>query len=589
MNRILLNNRSNGSAAIIKSFCSKSTIRTMASTPFKDRFVRMDNSKFNMQTQVYPTPGNGHDFKMNIFGMNFHIEDIMALQDSVWNKNSFLPNMAAAPLPGSSILSDLSNIAQGQAFWLKDKTTPGLLQKNELRNSVRNEITSKHFTAAMNLLKSFKNETNIDIKNEYGQQISNLAFWCQWLIRGYLFEGKLHYEVYTEDVIPANLAKIAFAANAALGRHQIEFVYDDYTLKAANFPKNFNIDDVNYDSQKEILEAVAKIDTHVGFNDMTGGEPEHNFRHNHSLMEYQMIRAFEGVEEILAGNVKGWDKIVESARRSNKVFKTMLQNTPPLSYPLIRLPIKGVRGACGSVYQPHGVFYEGLGNETYVKDGKTLTGIYIDDEWGQTGANSSMYKYLDILIGVAHVRQAFGTDPIMIKKMANVFDGTIDSSELGSNPIDSMQRAFDLFTRPVKHMKILVDTSARISDSKILDDKNPEVLLQRLRLAYWVAEHRITHGKYVLKSIYQTEPVGGQSRADGTGGSTPPFLKVFLDQTLGPARGIIIDLLLKPELLTPEESTEVSSITGKLDEFEARMTMVRDKGNQLEYEEKNRH
>ena len=94
-----------------------------------------------------------------------------------------------------------------------------------------------------------------------------------------------------------------------------------------------------------------------------------------------------------------------------------------------------------------------------------------------------------------------------------------------------------------------------------------QVLLQRLRLAYWVAEHRITHGKvsaaacndngpvpsatalpciplglahictgsdlqlasasglpglpltasvqYVLKSIYQTEPIGGQSRAAG--------------------------------------------------------------------------
>jgi hypothetical protein len=27
------------------------------------------------------------------------------------------------------------------------------------------------------------------------QTISDVAFWCQWLIRGYLFEGKQHWEV----------------------------------------------------------------------------------------------------------------------------------------------------------------------------------------------------------------------------------------------------------------------------------------------------------------------------------------------------------------------------------------------------------
>jgi hypothetical protein len=77
------------------------------------------------------------------------------------------------------------------------------------------------------------------------------------------------------------------------------------------------------------------------------------------------------------------------------------------------------------------VFYEGVGSETYVKEGKSLQGVYINNEWGQTGANSSMYKYFDILIGVADVRNAFGNDPIMIKKMQDVFAGKIDSIELG--------------------------------------------------------------------------------------------------------------------------------------------------------------
>jgi hypothetical protein len=42
-----------------------------------------------------------------------------------------------------------------------------------------------------------------------------------------------------------------------------------------------------------------------------------------------------------------------------------------------------------------------------------------------------MYKYFDILIGVADARQAFDLDPIMLKKMVGVFDGSVDSGELG--------------------------------------------------------------------------------------------------------------------------------------------------------------
>ena len=72
-----------------------------------------------------------------------------------------------------------------------------------------------------------------------------------------------------------------------------------------------------------------------------GGHPEHNFRHNHSLMEWQMRRAFHGTERILKGDKGGWDDVVEAARRANRVFHTMLANTPPDSYPAIRLPIKG--------------------------------------------------------------------------------------------------------------------------------------------------------------------------------------------------------------------------------------------------------
>jgi hypothetical protein len=122
--------------------------------------------------------------------------------------------------------------------------------------------------------------------------------------------------------------------------------------------------------------------------------------------------------------------------------------SPPESYPKIRLPIKGVRGALGTVYHKHGVFYEGVGSDEYVlEDGPRIMGAYIDNEWGQTGANSSMYKWFDLFCGVTQARQAYSADPISLSKMAAVFEGRMDSGQLGDNPIDSMQRAFDLFTR----------------------------------------------------------------------------------------------------------------------------------------------
>ena len=513
--------------------------RTSLSTLISNRFVRMEGSRVDASCSLYPTPGRGHEFRMNIFGLLFSTADINALQECIFDQSSFLPRRHAQRMDSDSPLADLSDIASRMALTLEDGKEPGLLAKNELRTTVTKTLTDKHFVHTMDLLQKFKQEQDPDKKFELGQEISNVAFWAQWLIRGVLFEGKLHWEMFCQEAVRAPLSKIAFAANAALGRHQIEFVYDDYTLKAACFPQDLDLDkDIDYDSPASIVDAVSRIQTPVGFNSVRGGTPEHNFRHIHSLMEYQMKRAFVGAERILAGDAGGWEDVVEAAKRANRVFHTMLTKTPPNSYPAIRLPIKGVRGACGSVYYPHGVFYEGVGSDEHVlTDGTTIFGVYVDSEWGQTGANSSMYKWFDMFCGVSEIRQAYSNDPISLTKMAAVFDGRMDSGELGDNPIDSMQRAFDLFTRPPLHMKILVDTEDRLRHSGVLDSTDPSVLLQRLRLAYWVADHRMTHGKYVMASIYRTEPVGGQSRAAGTGGSTPPFLKLFLDQTIVSALG----------------------------------------------------
>lgn len=197
-----------------------------------------------------------------------------------------------------------------------------------------------------------------------------------------------------------------------------------------------------------------------------------------------------------------------------------------------------------------------------------------------------MYKWFDLFCGVAKARHAYEVDAISLSKMSDVFDGKIDPGQLGDNPIDSMQRAFDLFTRPPLHMQILIDTDDRLRLSGILESTDPGVLLQRLRLAYWVADHRMTHGRYVTACIYQTKPVGGQSRSAGTGGSTPPFLKLFLDQTIHPARLLIIQLLLQQGNLSQSEREEVKWISNKFDEFEASMERVKSLGLKLEYDEK---
>jgi hypothetical protein len=577
-------------ASVFHRTLRRSSLLRPFSTALGNRYVRIESSRIDVNASQYPTPGLGHEFRINIFGLLYSVNDINALQECIFDETSFLPKMPVQPLleDASSPLSDISDIASRMAMTLDDGIEPGLLAKNELRKTVAQTLNESHFVATMNLLQAFKHEKDATKKRELGQKISNVAFWAQWLIRGVLFEGKLHWELFCQEAIRSPLSKIAYAANAALGRHQIEFVYDDYTLKAAQFPDNFDfVKDVDYDSQDSIMDAVARIKTPVGFNSMKGGTPEHNFRHIHSLMEFQMKGAFKGSEQILSGDPAGWNDIVEAAKRANRIFHTMLQNTPPESYPKIRLPIKGVRGACGSVYHKHGVFYEGVGSDEYVmSNGTKISGVYVDDEWGQTGANSSMYKWFDLFCGVTQARQAYVADPIVLTKMDAVFDGRMDSGELGDNPIDSMQRAFDLFTRPPLHMRLLVNTEARLRTSGVLDSVDPAVLLQRLRLAYWVADNRMTHGRYVLASIYKTEPVGSMSRSQGTGGSTPPFLKLFLDQTTGPGRGFIIKLLMQPEKLTEAERDEVKRIARKFDEFEATMEKVRSKGQQLEFDEK---
>jgi hypothetical protein len=315
----------------------------------------------------YPTLTKGLSFDTAIFGLRWSAQDTVQLQRIIWHQNSFLPSQPAAPLSGA--LQPFSDVAQQMAVELVDGS-PGLLAKNQLRKTLLRLPADAHYMA-LHQLQAFQTTDDPFRKAQLAHQVSNLAFWSQWLIRGVLFEGKLHGEPFTEAVIPAPLSTVAAMNNAALGRQQLEFVYDDYTLKAATLPTHLDFERLDYDNPTAILAAIASIQTSVGFNDVQGGRPEHNFRFNHVLMEWQMGGALRGFAQVVAGDVSGWSLIATAAERAHKVFKTMLINTPADSYPAVRLPIKGVRGALGSVYPLHGVFYEGLGSDTF-HDGRLV-------------------------------------------------------------------------------------------------------------------------------------------------------------------------------------------------------------------------
>ena len=551
-------------------------------TPAKSRFIKIEPQSLQLTAGAqgrYPTLAKGLSFNTAIFGLRWSVQDTVQLQRVIWHQQSFLPAQPAAPLTGS--LQPLSDVAQQMAIELADGR-PGLLAQNQLRATVRQLPSALHFLV-LSQLYDFQTTQNPVHKAMLAQHVSDVAFWSQWLIRGVLFEGKLHGESFTEGMIPAPLSTVAAMTNAALGRQQLEFVYDDYTLKAATLPEQLDFESLDYDNPAAILAAIASIQTPVGFNDVKGGRPEHNFRFNHVLMEWQMHGALRGFAQVLAGDISGWQLIATAAERAHKVFKTMLVNTPAESYPAVRLPIKGVRGALGSVYPLHGVFYQGLGSDTF-HDGQFLRhGIYVDNEWGQTGANSSMYKWFDIVTGTAQLRQAYAADAQTLEKLSQVLLGERDSGDLGNNPIDSMQRAFDLLTRPDAHMQMLVDTHQQVQAMGLLEDKRPEVLLARLQVAFWVAEHRMVHGQYVMAAIYKTQPIGGQSRAQGTGGSTPPFLKLFLDQTHQAAQLIIADL--RRQRLTLEQHKQVLDYARRFDYQSRVMTRVRNHGEMLNHRE----
>lgn len=159
-------------------------------------------------------------------------------------------------------------------------------------------ITAGTFHKVIHIIERFQHSHGKSERAILARMLYDVYFWASWLVRGYLFERKLHptdaaeKAVFTSEVIPAPLSQILDASRAFFARHQLELPYDIHTLASARFPENFNSEAINYEDPKAILAAIRSIKTSVGFNDTTGAE--HNFRHNHTLMKAQMPLAFEG-------------------------------------------------------------------------------------------------------------------------------------------------------------------------------------------------------------------------------------------------------------------------------------------------------
>ena len=577
------------------------TIQKMSgflATPPADRYVRLEDiSVEKSQSGHFPRLGDGIDYNVNIFGETLSPEEINRIQKAKWGGDSYLPKRVAQTLPGE--LGILSEITAEMPIVKRDGSE-GLIKQNKVRKAIES-LSKTLFDDLMTIIKSFKTAKTDEEKDYYANLISDICFETQWLTRAYLFEGKVHGEKFTPDIIPTPLSKLLWASCYASGMSQVEFVYHNYTLLDGQLPSEDPLT-VNVENQNDILEYIASIHARTGFNDVGGGNPEHNFRHNHTFMEAQMRYAFKGWDLVKQGkHNEGLELIVKGARRAHLIFKTMLAGTPAndkdgkIGYATVRMMIAGVLGKAGKMYPDHGVAYEDCGEELFSQSLKLptlqhLTDIkkvaVVDDEFGQTGANSSMYKKLDAILGITKHRGAFiPTDENLIT-IEQVLKKEIPATKLDNDPIIAMQKAFDLYTRPVDALNDLIQTTIDAEKVNLNSIEDPTTQMLLFELGYWISAHRMVHGKYVEKAIYKTTPIGGQSAAQGTGGSTPPFLKTFSDQTLDVIKPITQYLDQHKSRLPLTDQEFYESAKKELIHHDLTMGKIRQRGLEIEQKEK---
>jgi len=596
-----------------------STTFPYSGTPKSQWLVKVIDSTLNTtpgKKNLHPIPRYGGSVTRQVFGMEWRPSDLTRINNILFNtdQSAYVPRYDMRPLTGElSILSDLATrmsirLNGGEEGYLAHGTF-----KEAIENSALNE---RVFEALMDKMRDFKLRCDQTDVNDNPQDMINLAreileadFYLQWIVRGWLFEPVLTGDIlehdktlrsdglrYDDDIarpqsgktrimVPHYLARPLAASSAALGRDQLEFCYANYTLLAGHFPDGFDKENVDYDSSRSILDAIASISTDVSYLDTNGHSSDHNFRFDHVLMELQMTQAFQGLEAVLSGDKSGWDDISNAAYRAHKVFQTMSEGTPPKDYPYIRTMISGNYGNKPE-YDIRGVFYEGLGTDRY-KDpsGTEHSGVWVKNEYGQTGANSSMFKWFDTVIGVSEHRGAYTWTQEELDILLDVMKGKRKPSELKRDELRTMQFGFDLYTRPVEHMSHLVETFERIREYGLIRSADPDDLIGRLKTARWVAEHRIVHLHYVHTHIYSADPMGRQQAAVGTGGSTVEFLPGFIDDTISPMKAILSTLSTMKDQLSEQQLVDVEEMEKRMEKIESKKDFILKHGQKLQASE----
>eukprot|EP00931_Biecheleriopsis_adriatica_P028971 TRINITY_DN17263_c0_g1_i2.p1 TRINITY_DN17263_c0_g1~~TRINITY_DN17263_c0_g1_i2.p1 ORF type:complete len:718 (-),score=138.90 TRINITY_DN17263_c0_g1_i2:285-2438(-) len=332
----------------------------------------------------------------------------------------------------------------------------------------------------------------------------------------------------------------------------------------------------------------------------------------HELFHKATKGATGGQKEISAMLTKAFELLLEVERRMNLTFKTLVLGSEPRHYNrYVRPYIAGTWGRnCGTVYDLRGKFFEGLGDETYELQGKTLLGKW-KRHVGQTGAGTSVRPIGDEFAG--------GVSDVYTKPLASYFclalmrdqqakvaalceeavappeerDEASIRAEIANTLAkegdmgtaleaeDRLQRPevsslalmltmFRAVTRPYSHNQQIQQGKTLATAVQGLVVQFPDLKLLQLKLQMACLTHRLDHYRYVHTYINGFKPSGNQLRTAATGGSnTTDFLPDLIDSNMDQARkmlrsfggqepGTMMDTTLKEMEKVLDESARVT-------------------------------
>lgn len=471
------------------------------------------------------------------------------LQDSIWKKDSFLPAQIPTELPPQ--FEGLNTLLNKMPV-IRPDGVPGLLAENKFRVTVDKDLPDYSETVDT-LLKRFDalSVRSPDSKEskEIAQTLAYLHRDFQWLTLGYVFEGLRHGEEKASVVLPASIAKVFKKLCDALGHKPWLEYASGYVLNASVLPQM----QVDWKDPKSVQAYIRSIEVVRSFH---GGLDEKHFRTVHLAMESQSPELFASKEMILSGIQtqnheqiqQGYTQLTAALENMHMAFKQMVPLSDPKKYSAdVRPQIQGLYGnqgaGPGKLFHEKGVFFEGCGEETFVDaKGVEKKGLWVANIHGQTGAQSSIFRMVDILTGTVLVTG----------------EGTPPSPT--DNALQTLLKRFREY-RPVAHREAIEKTQEEFESANVYDHitQNPTTSLRCAEATLAEAKHRLQHYEYTMLFIVGQKGVGpkSQQRSIGTGGSpTPLYLPTLFKQTL--ERFDQLTMHIKKEGLTAQDQQKFS-------------------------------